>query len=187
MADKTPSKRLTRDISSIVQFHGPAPFFDLLTTQIHGEIVVAFAQASPVGVEKDKGSREFTLITGLNCVAYKSEFEFDTDILNRLIVQYFGGENTRTVKDEFDDICKLINKKFKGIMDVVRVYHDAEKDQSKKPTSDLFDEPAMNDNVCGEIKFGIDEEFHKMEDLAGMPEFHHNKKKLNDAAKIAAD
>ncbi|MCD7451739.1 hypothetical protein HAX54_013337, partial [Datura stramonium] len=41
--------------------------------------------------------REFTLVTGLNCVADESEFEFDTAAPNRLIVQYLDGENTRTV------------------------------------------------------------------------------------------
>ncbi|MCD9643289.1 hypothetical protein HAX54_030631, partial [Datura stramonium] len=35
--------------------------------------------------------REFTLITGLNCMADNSKFEFDTDVPNRLISQYFGG------------------------------------------------------------------------------------------------
>ncbi|MCD9639273.1 hypothetical protein HAX54_023681 [Datura stramonium] len=48
--------------------------------------------------------REFTLISSLNCTTDESEFVFDTDVPNRLIHQYFGGDNTRTVnKAKFVD------------------------------------------------------------------------------------
>ncbi|MCD7445846.1 hypothetical protein HAX54_015569, partial [Datura stramonium] len=57
VAENTSSKRLTRSISSIVDFNGHAPSFDLLITQIHDKISAALAQSSPMGVEKDQGSR----------------------------------------------------------------------------------------------------------------------------------
>ncbi|MCD9560924.1 hypothetical protein HAX54_019784, partial [Datura stramonium] len=57
MAENTPSKRLTRGIFSKVEFHGQEPSFDLLITQIYGEIMAALAQASLIGVVKDQSSR----------------------------------------------------------------------------------------------------------------------------------
>ncbi|MCD7464477.1 hypothetical protein HAX54_052826 [Datura stramonium] len=56
MAENTTPKRLTRSISSIVDFNGHAPSFDLLITQFHGEISATLAQSSPMGIEKEQGS-----------------------------------------------------------------------------------------------------------------------------------
>ncbi|MCD7446621.1 hypothetical protein HAX54_012106 [Datura stramonium] len=56
--------------------------------------------------------KEFTLISGLNCTTDEFEFEFDMDVPNRLISQYFGGDNTMTVsKVEF---VKKFEKKVWG-------------------------------------------------------------------------
>ncbi|XP_069144069.1 uncharacterized protein [Solanum lycopersicum] len=46
--------------------------------------------------------RTFALITGLNCVGVVEDFKFNTEEPNRLIVQYFGGDETIRRSDLFD-------------------------------------------------------------------------------------
>ena len=45
--------------------------------------------------------RTFALITGLNCVGVVEDFKFNTEEPNRLIVQYFGGN------ENVDLICSI--------------------------------------------------------------------------------
>ncbi|KAF3641048.1 hypothetical protein FXO38_21820 [Capsicum annuum] len=102
--------------------------------------------------------KEFSLVTGLNCISNKDDFVFDEDLPNRLIEDYFDGANSG---DEEDFVSKKVFDKFRNEireeMKFIRDLVSTRCDEIMNAISEMKDKECDVEKILNPVEFNVDD------------------------------